>query len=57
MLDRPLTGATFAFTPHTLTWQSARLMGLLQENTKLTQLSQRIKELTDEMHTKIMMRA
>jgi uncharacterized membrane protein len=41
--------------------QSAQLLGLLLENTKLTQLtqelSQRIKELTHEMHTKIMMRA
>jgi uncharacterized membrane protein len=41
--------------------QSGRLLDLLEQNTKLTQLrqelSQRIKELTDEMHTKIMLRA
>jgi len=39
---------------------AVRLMDLLEENTKLTQLtqelSQRIKELTDEMHAKIMLR-
>jgi hypothetical protein len=37
------------------------LLELLKQNTRLTQLtqelSQRIKELTDEMHSKIMLRA
>jgi len=41
--------------------QSARLLELLKQNTRLTQLtqelSQRIKELTDEMHSKIMLSA
>jgi uncharacterized membrane protein len=41
--------------------QSARLLELLEQNTKLTrltqELSQRIKELTDEMHSKIMLSA
>ena len=41
--------------------RSARLLDLLEQNTKLTELtqelSQRIKELTDEMHTKIMLSA